>query len=65
MLHYGFPAGLFAAVLEDRFGSRPVLVLSTAIAGIGVLMIPMATSLIHIAVAVTFLVGKDFSFSLP
>ena len=56
----GLLVGLITMILEDAFGSRPVLVVSTSVAGVGLLLVPMATSVIHIALALTCLVGKEY-----
>ncbi|XP_038052580.1 monocarboxylate transporter 13-like [Patiria miniata] len=53
-------SGLIAVVLEGRFGCRPVLIVSSVVASVGLILVGLASSTIHIALALAVIVGPSF-----
>ncbi|XP_038073198.1 monocarboxylate transporter 13-like [Patiria miniata] len=57
-------AGLFSTLLKDKFGSRRMLILSTFMVGVGLVLVPLATSIKHIAVILAVVVGPGLGIGV-
>ena len=53
-----FFSGVFTVFLENKFGSRSVLICSTVTITIGLLLVPLSTGAIHVGILFGILVGK-------
>ncbi|XP_022085898.1 monocarboxylate transporter 13-like [Acanthaster planci] len=56
-------SGLFTTLLEDKFGRRRMLILSTLTVNVGLMLVPLATSIVHIAIVLAVVVGPAVGIS--
>ncbi|XP_022085897.1 monocarboxylate transporter 13-like isoform X4 [Acanthaster planci] len=56
-------SGLLTTLLEDKFGRRRMLILSTLTVCVGLMLVPLATSIVHIAIVLAVVVGPALGIS--